>query len=111
MDAQYTEWTRRWQAALDACQRKGGDATKDDATKLVIGPPASEEAVEAIEAELGAALPVSFRRVLTDFSASVDMYWFLPETATLPVAYREIFSGDCAWSLSRMPKIAQGYQG
>ena len=104
MDAQYTEWIRRWQAALNACQRKGGEASE-----LVIAPPASAEAVAQVEAELGVILPVSFRKVLTNFSAEVNIYWFLPNDLDLPVPYKPIFSGDCSWSLSRMPGIAHWY--
>ena len=93
MDAQYTEWIRRWQAALDACRRKGGEASK-----LVIAPPASEEEVAKLEAEIGTALPISFRRVLTEFSAEVDVAWMLPDGAELPANFKEIFRSQCDWN-------------
>lgn len=100
MDAQYTEWTRRWQAALDACRRKGGEARE-----LITVPPASEEAVARVETELGLVLPLSFRQVLTEFSSSVNVAWRLPDEAELPSEFEEIFRGHCSWSLDKTVEL------
>ncbi len=90
----YTNWPKRWQAALDACTLLGGEARE-----LVIDPAASERSVAAVETALACKLPYSFRAVLTDFSAHVEVGWFLPDDAVLPSELREIFSGECHWGL------------
>lgn len=107
MDALYAGWVSRWQAAIDACQRKGGEQGK-----LLIGPPATTEAVADVESALGRPLSPSFKRVLLDFSAEVEVFWSLPDDVSwsLPETYWQIFSGECNWSLSRMTKIASEYE-
>ena len=105
MDAQYSQWVSRWQAALDACKRKGGEVRE-----LVIMPPASDKAVAEVEAELSVVFPTSFRRVLTDFSAEVAVKWSLPNHTRPSGAFRQIGGGDCTWSLARMTEIAHWYQ-
>lgn len=49
---------------------------------------------------MGLALPTSFRTVLTEFSAGVDVRWFLPENVRPPVPLRAIFAGSVSWSLA-----------
>ena len=100
MEAPYADWIARWQAALDACRRKGGEVSE-----LVIGPPASEEEVAKLEAELGVSLPLSFRRVLTEFSAAVDVAWMLPDDVELPANFVEIFRGRCGWRLDETSEL------
>lgn len=90
-------WTSRWQEALEACSRLGGDVCE-----LIIRQPASEAEVAAVEQELGVALPTSFRQVLIQFSSAVDLGWYLPTDFALPAPLREIFSGECYWDLSRI---------
>ena len=101
MEAPYANWVVRWQAALDACRRKGGEAEE-----LVIMPPASEEAVAAVEGQLGVTLPTSFRKALTEFSAEVDVAWNLPSEAELPPGFEEIFRGHCDWSLEYVVEVS-----
>jgi len=105
MDARYENWVQRWQAALNACQRKGGETSR-----LVIMPPASEEAVSQIEAELGVAMPASFRRVLTHLSAHVEVHWKLTLEAERTQELRKVRRGNCSWSLPGMVEIARNYQ-
>ncbi|MGI4790281.1 MAG: SMI1/KNR4 family protein [Janthinobacterium lividum] len=105
MDALYTEWTRRWQAAVDACERMGSFRTD-----MVIGPPASSNAVSEMEVALGQPLPASFRKVLLDFSAEVEIRWFLADGIYPPEPCPQITYGGYAWSLSRMTEIAHWYQ-
>ncbi|MGV3720459.1 MAG: hypothetical protein ACO1SX_06060 [Actinomycetota bacterium] len=52
-------WISRWEAALAACAKLGGDSRR-----LKIEAPASEAEVAAVERELGVALPFSFRETL-----------------------------------------------
>ena len=92
--------------ALRACDTIGGEARR-----LNIAPPASNEEVIRVENVLGLTLPLSFRRVLTDFSASIDLSWFLPQEIELPIEFRGIFRGQCSWDLSRLIDIDKGRKG
>ena len=105
MEAPCANWIVRWQAAHDACQRKGGEAAE-----LVIAPPASSEEVNEIERGIGHVLPSSFRQVLINLAASVQMQWLLPENIQIPEPYRQFFAGECSWELSQMVQLAVGYQ-
>ena len=100
MDVQYARWVTRWQVALDACKGKGGEASE-----LVIMPPASEEAIAQVEADLGLNLPSSFRSVLLDFSSQVDVAWRLPDEAVLPFELEGSFRGHCEWSLEDVTEL------
>ena len=73
-------------------------ALGDDEAKCQIDPPATEDAVRAVEQELGAPIPASFRRVLLTFSRSVELCWFLPEEFELPDEFEEIFCGQISWN-------------
>ena len=101
----WDSWISRWQETLEACQRLGGDARE-----LIVREPATEAEVLAVEQKLSVSLPASFRKVLTQFSSSVDFYWQLPEEFKLPHELREVFSGECRWSLSRLVDIEEGCQ-
>ncbi len=106
MEASYAEWVRRWQAALDACQRMGGEAHE-----MAILPPASEEDIAQVEAEIGRVLPTSFRKVLTEFSGHLSLDWYLPDNVVLPQELREIFSGECSWGLPQLREAIKNYHG
>lgn len=106
MNAPYDRWVRRWEATLAACRQLAGDARE-----LRIGPPATKAEVEAVEHELGRELPPEFRRVLTEFSADVELRWFLPDGFPLPQPLREIFSGECWWRLSLLVDMEAGRKG
>jgi hypothetical protein len=96
----WSRWEQRWRLALAACERLGGDPWE-----LTIGIPAREHEVVSVEEELHVRLPSSFRQVLTLFSAQVSFRWFLSDSIGLPAAFREIFSGDCKWSLPQLAKL------
>lgn len=108
MNPPYSIWVERWKAALEACERSsvGGQAQE-----LVIMPPASLEAVAEVEAALGASLPPSFRTVLLEFSAHVEMAWFLPDDLNLwrsmPDGLSEVGSGGCSWNLSLLTQFEE----
>ena len=95
--SRWNTWQSRWEHALAACQRLGGDVHP-----LEIGPPATEPEVLAVERELGYRLPTSFRSVLTSFARRVSFAWFLPSHLQLPTAFHDIFSGQCAWDLEQL---------
>ncbi len=99
MKADFAKWVERWQAALTACEGLGGDNQS-----LTVAPPAALDEVLTVEHQLGCVLPPSFRTTLLEFSSRVDAYWFLPDSRQPPTELREIFSGDCNWSLAEIVK-------
>jgi len=96
----YDVWKRRWEAALAACEALGGRADQ-----LVVGPAGSADEVKHVEEQLGRPLPSSFSRVVTEFSAKVEMSWFLPEALDPPEPFRSTFCGKCSWDLRRLPEL------
>ena len=68
-------------------------------TDCKFDPPASAEAVQQIEAELGYPLPGEFKQILLTVSGHVEFRWFLPDEITLPDALRGVFSGALHWGL------------
>jgi hypothetical protein len=100
------EWVDRMKRMLLAVQQFGGETEP-----LVIAPPASEEEVAAVEAELGMAVPASFRKVLTEFSACVDLRWELPDPTGLPEELRRIGSGLLWWSVQAIAQMYDDYRG
>jgi hypothetical protein len=93
----WNSWESKWEAALAACDRMGGEITP-----VTIEPPASERDVQRVEQSLGRPLPSAFRTVLTRFSGGVFFSWYLPEKRELPEALQGIFSGGCEWNLEHL---------
>ncbi|CAH2213863.1 SMI1/KNR4 family protein [Tepidibacter aestuarii] len=91
----WDKWTERWEKTLEAVQSLNGDIRKFKICK-----PASQNEVEEVEKKLGFKLPISFRKVLLEFSSSVNFEWYLPDNIELPQELREIFSGDCSWNIN-----------
>jgi len=102
----WENWKQRWENALLACSNLGGRADE-----LIIADPAMISDVEKVEAEIHLQLPESFRRVITGFSSSVQMIWFLPSEIKLPKPLNEIFSGNCEWDLSALPELETERKG
>lgn len=90
---------KAWQTALDACTARGGEARP-----LVTEPPATEARVAAIEQALGQRLPSRLRRFFLDEAAAVELRWFLASESQPP--FEDIFSGELALSLERLPELA-----
>ena len=76
---------------------------------LVFEPPATVAQVAAAEAQIGAPLPDSFRRVLLEVSQHVEFVWF--EDREFPAPFQQNFSGDLHWSIELMPYFEEGRQG
>lgn len=93
---------KRWRTTLQAVSRLGGRADP-----LVVEPPATLADVEALEEQLGTSLPAALRDVLLTFSRKVDFRWFLPEDFLLSDEFREIFRGDCHWSIEWLEDFNQ----
>jgi hypothetical protein len=96
----WDNWKQRWENALLACSKLGGRADE-----LIIAAPATISEVERIETKIQLKLPESFRRVITRYSSSMQMAWFLPNEIELPKPFNEIFSGNCEWDLSALPEL------
>jgi len=80
-------------------------------------PPASEQEIVAVEAKLGLRLPKGFREMLLEFSAHVEMAWYLPEDLWWKT-YRvhrdlllEVFYGECCWNLNFMAQAEEMRRG
>ncbi len=97
MVANYSQWVERWQAALTACERMGGDARP-----LQVAPPATPDEVAAAEAALGVTLPLSFRAALLEFSARVEMNWSLPDNQKPPVEFTDVSYCENSWGLPQL---------
>lgn len=99
----WQNWKSRWENAIATCTKLGGDAED-----LIIANAASQLEVEEIEMQIEVKLPQSFRRVVTEYSSSVQMTWFLPDGFTLPKPLQGIFCGNCDWNLSLLPRLEGG---
>jgi hypothetical protein len=102
----WSTWKTRWEAALAACERLGGDIHP-----LEIAPVATEQEVVVIEHALGYQLPISFRTILTMFSKRVSFAWCLPHDFALPYSLRNNFSGQCYWDIARLLDLEAERQG
>ena len=81
-----------------------------DVRPLVFEEPATEAEVAALEASLGASLPVAFRTALLEISRHVEFRWFAPEKLEYPRPFRENFCGDLHWSLDFTSQFSKDVQ-
>lgn len=94
MDIQ--QWDRRlkqWQQAYFSMADAATDVTYEK------GAPATDAEIAALEAKLGAELPVHLREALQQFSSNVFFTAYLPQEIQLPDALGEIFSATIDFSL------------
>src|SRR5688572_26436323 len=101
-----SRWRNRWEEALSACSKLGGDARP-----LIVREPVGETRVTEVERRIGVDLPASFRRVLLEFSSEVEFSWFAPDGHDFPKPFNQIFCGGCSWSLNALPEIQESVQG
>jgi SMI1 / KNR4 family (SUKH-1) len=112
----FTAWPQRWDALRKACEHRHATGRwakgADQPPRFEIAPPAVEADIAAVEQEFGCPLPGSLRHVLTKYSAAVCIEWALPKSqhSLLPKVFREIFAGECRWSLDSLPKLHANYQ-
>jgi hypothetical protein len=91
---------QRWRRTLTAISRIGGSTDP-----LRIDPPALENEIGPVEEALGFRLPSTFRNTILTFSRTASFAWYLPDKYELSRKFREIFSGDCHWSLDHLVEI------
>ncbi len=106
------DWDRRWDALRRACMAHGARLPPhrkgfNSEPLFERAPPASDVEVRSVEAELAIPIPVSFSKVLTGFSAAVDLAWQLPAGVRTPAPCDGIFSGQLYWDLRQLPEIEQ----
>lgn len=103
-------WADRWRAALAASRAHGQrDDTAWGAGRVVVGPPASIEEIVAIEEASGTPMPHGVRRLFLA-ARSVEAVWHFADAIEPPHEFREIFAGECMWSLDRVVDEVEDYQ-
>ena len=106
-------WKARIEDLETVCQRVGAgdrDLGARGSARFEIGPPARLGDIEAVEAELGVELPMSFRKVLLAFSGRMLVSWQLPRDRKPPKPLHQIFSGECSWDLERLTSMQAEYR-
>lgn len=98
----YDVWISEWTSTIDAIKKIGGDIKAFE-----ISPKSNLSKVEEVESELGFSLPISFKKVLLEFSAAVNVIWFLPDNFELPSKFKSIFSGELSWNIEKLIGINQ----
>ncbi|WP_088288221.1 hypothetical protein [Kineosporia sp. A_224] len=83
------------------------EAAGMDVRRFASAPPVSVDAVREVEKVLKHAVPGSFWRVLTEIAGGVDFFWFAPADWAFTGPFRHIFSGELAWSLDALPRLAR----
>ncbi len=106
MQKEWINWRERFNAALQACEQKNGECER-----IIIHEPATTEQVEAVETELGQPLPTSFKEVLINFSARVELRWSLPDDLYPPDPFSGIFRGELNWDLAWLIDLEKNRQG
>ncbi|MBI9050102.1 MAG: SMI1/KNR4 family protein [Anaerolineaceae bacterium] len=110
--SKYNHWIGYWKALFIACRKH--DATsiwKNPKNVFQIEAPATEENVICIEKELGCPIPENFRKVLLNFSSTVNIQWFLNEDDEALPPLNQVCWGECRWNLQDLPQIMADYQG
>lgn len=103
------EWADRWRAALAASQAHGQhDDSAWGAGRVLIGPPASPDEIAAVERSCHLPLPEDLRRLFVA-ARSVEAVWHFADDVEPPHQFRQIFAGDCTWSLDRVAAEVEDY--
>jgi hypothetical protein len=103
-------WSARWKAGLTAARIKGqDDSTGWGPGRVVIGPPATDDELRAIEGRAEVVIPDSLRR-LFGIARSVESVWHFRHGIEPPRPFHDIFAGACIWSLEGVPAELQDYR-
>lgn len=110
------DWDARWKALRAACRYRKATGRwvegRAHPPRFEINPPATADQVAAVEETIGRPLPLSFRRVLVEYSSAVCIEWEMPkeERATIPDVFRGIWAGECRWDLIAITSLNATYQ-
>lgn len=96
-------WKNNWNKSLKCVKKLGGEVSDG----VHIDVPATEEEIQNVEKKIGIRLPKSFRKILLEFSKSVNFYWNLPDKLDLPNELNEIFAGELNWNLEDIYEIEE----
>ena len=104
-------WTHRWHAALEAAIAKGGiDSSAWGVGRVEVGGAAPPDELSAIEASTGLPIPAAMRALFLA-ARSVQAVWHLAEGVAPPEPLRDIFAGECTWSVDALPGEIESYRG
>jgi hypothetical protein len=102
-----------WRAVATSVKARGGAAKR-----IAIGKPAPEASVRKVEKEIGAPIPVSFRKILRTVASRAHFEWRLPDEPSderAEFAYAAGFApptyGMISWDLSSLARLEQQRQG
>lgn len=79
--------------------------------EVYIGEPATPEQISKIEEQLGVKLPISFNKVLTEFSGNFSFRWYMPEDLVAPEEFKDIYCGMPKWSLELLTQFEEDRLG
>lgn len=96
----------RIDAIISCIEQLGGEVQEAKIDKT-----ASIEDVKQKEELLGVKLPNSFKKVLTEFSGSFGLRWFMPKDLELPDEFNEIFCGTPHWDLNLLIQFEEERRG
>ena len=103
--ARRDQYLRALESVVEACEQVGGELMHAELSE-----PAHEDAVVAVEQQLGVKLPRAFRSLLIHVGARLRVKWRLPWQMAAPGHLRGITGGDWGWDLSELVALQQRHR-
>src|SRR5262249_30387477 len=114
MDTRYSHWSKRWDDLAIASKQHVATGRWLEGSvmqpRFFVCPSAREEEVLDVESRLRIRLPRSFRDVILNYSAEVDIEWQLPDGGEHTGEFSKIYAGECRWSLESLPDLVESHQ-
>jgi hypothetical protein len=102
-------WAARMDAAIGAVVALGRlDSTAGLRDRVVVGPPATDDELLAVEVAIGLTIPPGLRRLFA-MARSFEAGWHLD--ADPPEPFDQIFAGDASWDLDGVAGLIEAYRG
>lgn len=98
--SRFDEWVQAWGVIGQCIEQCGGTVCGP-----IIGSPASEPEILAVEKQLGTALPESFRKILAQHAGHASFSWYFPDEINLPDSFMEIASGEIFWDIAQLESL------
>jgi hypothetical protein len=102
----WRSWEDNIKTFLQAIQRIGGEVDG-----YLFKAPSNIQLIHEVEDKLGIKLPLSFTKIVTEFSSGMEMNWSLPDDeeleVPLPANLKGIFAGNFSWSLKDIINVEQ----